>query len=91
MAGPKNLFGYGESDLCVLTAAYGFGLARNHPFADGNKRTAFVISRLFLELNGIELDYTEHDAIRTFLALAAGELGEAELADWFRQHLGDAG
>lgn len=84
MARPENLAAYGEPDVCDLAAAYAFGLARNHPFADGNKRTAFVVSATFLILNGRDLTATEVEVVETFLRLAAGELPEAELADWFR-------
>ena len=84
---PVNRWAYGEDDLCALAAAYAFGVARNHPFIDGNKRTAWVLARLFLRLNGAVLIFAPEDAIRTVLALAAGELSEAELADWFRGHL----
>lgn len=87
MARPQNQWSNGENDLCALAAAHAFGIARNHPFTDGNKRTAFVISLLFLARNGIRLRFDKIAAIDTFLALAAGELSEEELADWFRQHL----
>lgn len=87
LARPLNQWAYGENDLCALAAAYAFGLARNHPFADGNKRTAWVVARLFLRKNGLDLRYEEREAIAIVLALAAGELSEAELADWFRMHL----
>jgi death on curing protein len=84
MARPENRAVYGEPNVCDLAAAYAFGLARNHPFADGNKRTAFVVSVTFLLLNGRDLTATEIDVVETFLKLAAGELTEAELAGWFR-------
>lgn len=84
---PVNQWNYGETDLCALAAAYAFGIARNHPFIDGNKRTAWVFARLFLRLNGENLSFTAREAIDTVLALAAGELEEDELADWFRQRL----
>lgn len=84
---PINRWAYGEDDLCALAAAYAFGVARNHPFIDGNKRTAWVLARLFLRLNGAVLIFAPEEAIRTVLALAAGDLSEAELADWFRGHL----
>jgi death-on-curing protein len=87
LARPVNQWAYGEDDLCALAAAYAFGIARNHPFADGNKRTAWVVPRLFLRKNGLALEFGERDAIRTVLALAAGELSEEELADWFRARL----
>lgn len=83
---PTDQWSYGEDDRCALAAAYAFGIARNHPFADGNKRTAWVLARLFLRLNGVAITFKPQDAIKTVLALAAGELSEDELADWFRQH-----
>jgi death on curing protein len=82
----RNSWAYGQDDLCALAACYGFGVARNHPFADGNKRTAWVLARLFLVLNDVPITYRPEDAIQTVLALAAGELSEDELADWFRGH-----
>lgn len=88
LARPRNSWSYGVDDPAALAAAYGFGIARNHPFADGNKRTAWVLARLFLRLNGGELTFHAQDAIRTMLALAAGEISEEELADWFRERLG---
>jgi death-on-curing protein len=87
LARPVNQWAYGEDDMCALAAAYAFGIARNHPFADGNKRTAWVFARLFLRLNGQNLVFTPAEAIETVLTLAAGSLREADLADWFRQHL----
>ncbi|MCB2059138.1 MAG: type II toxin-antitoxin system death-on-curing family toxin [Novosphingobium sp.] len=87
LARPRNQWEYGEDDLCALAAAYAFGIARNHPFADGNKRTAWVIARSFLALNAVDLSFEAHGALRTVQALAAGELSEDELADWFRAHL----
>lgn len=82
-----NRWGFGEDDRCTLAAAYAFGIARNHPFTDGNKRTAWVVARLFLRLNGVALSYEENEAIDMVLALAAGDLSEEALADWFRGHL----
>jgi death-on-curing protein len=89
LARPVNRWSYGEEDRCALAAAYAYayGVARNHPFVDGNKRTAWILARLFLALNGVAPVFAPEDAIRTMLALAAGELSEEELADWFRQHL----
>ena len=84
---PVNRWAYGEDDLCALAAAYTFGVARNHPFIDGNKRTAWVLARLFLRLNGAVMMFAPEEAIRTVLALAAGDLSEEELADWFRGHI----
>jgi death-on-curing protein len=87
LARPVNRWAYGEDDLCALGAAYAFGIARNHPFSDGNKRTAWVVARLFLRKNGLTLAFGEREAIATVLALAAGELSEDELADWFRERI----
>lgn len=85
----KNLLAYSESepDLSDLAAAYAFGLARNHPFVDGNKRTAFVVCRTFLILNGRDIDASQEDKYCTFLSLAEGTLGERELGEWVREHL----
>lgn len=87
LARPVNRWSYGETDLVVLAAAYAFGVARNHPFVDGNKRTAWVLARLFLRLNGVELVFDKQEATRTVERLAAGELTEDEMADWFRRHV----
>lgn len=84
---PVNQWHYGTDDPGALAAAYAFGVARNHPFVDGNKRTAWVLARLFLALNGHQISFTKEDAVQTVLALAAGELTEDELADWFRTRL----
>jgi death-on-curing protein len=84
---PVNQWHYGTDDRYALAAAYAFGVARNHPFVDGNKRTAWVLARLFLALNGVTIRFTSEDAIATVLALAAGDLSEDELADWFRGHI----
>ncbi len=87
LARPVNRWNYGEDDLCTLAAAYANGIARNHPFVDGNKRTAWVFARLFLRLNGMSLAFEPREAIGCVLSLAAGELSEEELTDWFREHL----
>ena len=84
LARPQNLALYGSPDHADLAAAYGFGLARNHPFADGNKRTAFVAVELFLMLNGWLLQASDTDCVLTMLALEAGELAEADFAAWLR-------
>lgn len=85
LARPKNLLAYEpDTDLEGLAAAYGYGLARNHPFTDGNKRVAVLAVAVFLALNGVDFDPDEVDEVRTILALAAGELTEAELAAWIR-------
>lgn len=87
LARPRNLLTYGKPDAAALAAAYAFGLAKNHPFVDGNKRMAAIISRLFLRVNGHDVRVTESAVVVTFLALAAGNLSEEELAQWFRDHL----
>ncbi len=87
LARPRNLVAYGEPDAAELAAAYAYGIARNHPFMDGNKRTAAVVSETFLVLNGYELTCGDVELVTIFLALAAGELTPEQLADWFRNHL----
>jgi death on curing protein len=89
MPRPQNLAAYGEPDVAALAAAYAFGIARNHPFIDGNKRTAAVVSELFLALNGRALTASDAELVVTFLALASGDLSEDELAVWFREHTAD--
>jgi len=83
----RNRWEYGEDDRAALAAAYAFGIARNHPFVDGNKRTAWVVARLFLRLNNEVLAFVSEDAIRIMTALAAGDLSEEEMAGWFRDRL----
>lgn len=89
LARPQNLLAYAESppDLASLAAAYAYGIARNHPFVDGNKRTALVATRTFLILNGVDLDTTQDDKFLTFLNLAEGAISEDELADWIRKRI----
>jgi death-on-curing protein len=84
MAGPRNQFLYGESDLFQIAAGYAFALTRNHPFVDGNKRTAFVAAGIFLELNGHQLQASEPDAVLAVLALSRGELDAKGFGDWLR-------
>jgi death on curing protein len=84
---PQNLLHYGEPDLAALAAAYAFGIARNHPFVDGNKRTAWVAARLFLRLNGGVITFDKAEATFMMQQLAAGELGEDDVALWFRERL----
>ena len=85
LARPLNLAAYdGDADAAALAAAYGFGIARNHPFIDGNKRTAFVCTELFLALNGHQLQAEDANCVSTMLALAAGDLPESEFAAWLR-------
>jgi death-on-curing protein len=90
MARPRNLALYERPDAASLAAAYAFGIARNLPFVDGNKRTAAVVSETFLVLNGHRLDASDAELVVAMLALAAGELTEDELAGWFREHLAES-
>ena len=83
---PQNLAAYGQPDAAALAAAYGWGISRNRPFIDGNKRTGFVATELFLNLNGYELTATDADCVLTMLAVTAGELPEDDFAAWLRQH-----
>ena len=85
LARAKNIAAYEpEADIARLAAAYGFGIAKNHPFIDGNKRTALVATRTFLILNGYTLQASPVDKYTTFLQLAEGSLSEEELANWLR-------
>ena len=86
LARPKNLLAYSEQapSLAMLAAAYAKGIVANHPFVDGNKRTAFTVSVTFLLLNGLRLTATKEDRVLTFWSLAAGEISEQQLADWFQ-------
>ena len=86
LARPVNLVADGKPGAIECAAAYGFGLSRNPPFADGNKRTALVCMELFLALNGYQLETTDVDCVQTMLALAAGELDEPGLAAWLRRN-----
>jgi death on curing protein len=90
LARPQNLAAYAEPDASALAAAYAYGLARNHGFADGNKRTAWVIARVFLADNGYRLTFDPADAVRTVESLAGGALSEDELASWFRRRIAKA-
>jgi len=87
LARPRNLHAYEpESDVARLAAAYGFGLARNHPFNDGNKRAAFLVIGLFLQINGRELIADPVEAIAVILSLAESSLGEPGLTEWIRRN-----
>lgn len=88
LAEPKNVFAYAEDvSLPRLAASHAFGIARNHPFVDGNKRTALVASEGFLRFNGYRVEVAAEDKYLAFLGLAEGSLSEAALADWFAKHL----
>jgi death on curing protein len=86
LARPLNLVAYGDPDWAELAASYGVGLAKNHPFVDGNKRAAFLAVGLFLALNGYRLVATQADATLTMLSVAAGSLDETGFAAWLRTH-----
>ncbi|MFZ5666150.1 MAG: type II toxin-antitoxin system death-on-curing family toxin [Pseudomonadota bacterium] len=91
LARPLNLAAYGEPDAADLAAAYAFGLAPNHPFADGNKRSAAVVALTFLLLNDVAFEITEAELVVMTMALAAGDLSEEEVARWFRDHIVERG
>jgi death-on-curing protein len=84
---PQDLVAYGVRDAAHLAASHAFGLARNHGFTDGNKRTTWVVARLFLADNGHRLRFDKSEAVKTMEGVAAGTVSEADLADWFRQRL----
>lgn len=86
LARPLNLAAYGQPDVADLAASYCVGLAKNHPFVDGNKRVAFLAVGLFLALNGRRLVASQADATLTMLAVAAGQMDEEKLAQWLREH-----
>lgn len=86
---PQNLLAYAQPrpDLAALAAAYAYGIAHDHPFADGNKRTALVAARTFLLLNGVNLEASQDEKYLTFLQLAEGTVTEDQLADWIRKRI----
>ena len=84
LARPEHLVAYGEPDVAELAASYGYGIARNHPFIDGNKRTAFVAALLFLAFNRCSFQASDSDKVIVMLKVAAGEIAEAEFAIWLR-------
>ena len=87
LARPVNLALYKQPDVASLAASYGVGLAKNHPFVDGNKRTAFLAVGMFLAVNGFRLRATQVDATLTVMDVAAGVLDEAAFAQWIREHI----
>jgi death-on-curing protein len=87
LARPRNLVAYAEPDIADLAAAYAYGIIRNHPFADGNKRTGYALALVFLLDNGFVFTGTDIDSVQVILSVAAGTTTEADLADWFRTHL----
>lgn len=88
LARPRHRWSYGRDvRLETLAATYGYGLARKHPYRDGNKRVAFLVMLVFLGLNRLDLEAPEDDVVATMVRLAAGDLSEAALAKWIRQHV----
>jgi len=87
LARPQNLVAYGDPDLADLAVAYAAGIARNHPFVDGNKRTAWVVAESFVELNGREIDADDASLYAEMLGLAEGRIEEKEFAAWLRPRL----
>jgi len=83
---PENQFAYGKPTLCELGASYAFGLVKNHPFIDGNKRIGFATAALFLALNGLRFGASEVEVVLQTLALAAGEITEADYAAWLKKN-----
>jgi death on curing protein len=88
---PRRLLDYGKPDLADLAACYAYGIASNHAFVDGNKRTSAVVTRLFLRLNGAALDASDADKLEVWVALGAKQISEADLAAWIRQRLSRVG
>ena len=87
MARPRQKWHYdNDADVATLAAAYGFGLAKNHPYRDGNKRIGFLALATFLGLNGYQLRATDAEVVTEIVALAAGQVSEAQLAEWVRGH-----
>jgi death-on-curing protein len=91
LARPLNAWSYGVTDLCTLAASVCHGIARNHPFIDGNKRTAYVAAETFLLLNGVRLTSSDVESVAAMLDLAAGEMTEQEFAAWLRDHTAPRG
>jgi len=87
LARPQNLHAYGTGDVVAMAAASAFGIARNHPFIDGNKRTAFVACELFLAANGFDLIASDEECLAMMLSLAASEIDEAEFNAWLRDNV----
>jgi death on curing protein len=87
LARPLYLAAYSQPDIADLAASYGYGISRNHPFLEGNKRTGFVATKLFLNLNGYSLSASDADCVLIMLSVAAGEISEAAFAAWVRKYL----
>lgn len=91
LARPLNRAGYGEPDIAELAALYAISIARNHPFIDGNKRTAYVALETFLALNGFAFPASDEDSVLTMLSMAAGDLPDDEFTAWVRAHAAPQG
>jgi len=87
LARPQNLAAYGDPDVADLAAAYAYGIVKNHGFADGNKRTGWIVARLFLADNGFAVSFNKTEAVTTMQALAGGTLDEAAMAAWLRTRM----
>jgi death-on-curing protein len=87
LARPENLASYGKPDVAALASSYAFGIARNHPFLDGNKRTSYVVTQVFLRLNGRDVEAEEATRLQVWLDLAAGDMTEEQLTNWLRSNL----
>ena len=85
---PQQKWHYSAADIATLAAAYGFGLIKNHPYRDGNKRIGFLAMATFVEINGVELIVTDAEVVSEILSVADGTESEEELADWIRTHAG---
>ncbi len=91
LARPKNVEAYeSDADLARLASSYAYGIVKNHPFLDGNKRTGYVVMETFIVLNGSQLTSDFADKYATFIALASGDLTEEELTDWLRERISPA-
>jgi death on curing protein len=90
LARPQQLATYEQPDVCALAAAYAHGIARNHPFVDGNKRTAWVVARVFLLLNGLDRTASDEDSYITMMHLAAGDMTQEEFTAWLRANMASA-
>lgn len=87
LARPLNHAGYGDPDIAELAAIYAIAIARNHPFIDGNKRTAYVALESFLVINGCSFPVSDAEAVVAMLAMAAGDMPDAEFTEWVRSHV----
>lgn len=88
LARARHKWHYDQTDVTMLAAAYGFALCRNHRYRDGNKRVAFIVMVIFLDLNGLVFDAREEEIVTVMVALAEGHLSERKLAEWLRAHTG---